>query len=123
MTIDIDTIHLAVGAHASPDDGMCLLEAVAYVVGEPFSDHPECVSTVIAAFGRSWNDCLPAVTARGRPVSTRVCSIDGCATAENARKTHCPAGHAYDGVYRGERICRTCKRLRESARRAKGRAA
>jgi hypothetical protein len=37
---------------------MCLLEAAAYVAGEPWSDSPECVSPVLAAFGRSWNDAL-----------------------------------------------------------------
>ncbi len=37
-------------------------------------------------------------------------------TAQNARKTHCPRGHAYtleNTVYRGKgRWCRTCERLR-----------
>jgi HNH endonuclease len=49
--------------------------------------------------------------------------------AINARKTHCPRGHAYEGdnVYRrpnGARTCRTCKRvqLREfEARRTRTR--
>jgi len=41
--------------------------------------------------------------------------------AENARKTHCPQGHAYApaNTYRssrGERVCRTCKRARDRAR-------
>src|SRR5690606_588012 len=47
------------GAHDTPDDGMCLLEAAAYISGEYHSDHPACVSPVIAAFGRRWNDDLP----------------------------------------------------------------
>jgi hypothetical protein len=37
---------------------MCLLEAVAYLAGEPHSDCPTCVSPVLAAFGRSINDGL-----------------------------------------------------------------
>src|SRR5690606_28601620 len=36
----------------------CLLEAVAYIAGEPWTDHPECVCPVLAAFGRAWNDAL-----------------------------------------------------------------
>lgn len=41
--------------------------------------------------------------------------------AENARKTHCPRGHEYDGVNnRGERVCRTCLRALQQARRARG---
>lgn len=53
------TIDLAKGAHIYPGEGMCLVEAAAWVAGEPFSDHPECVCPVLAVFGRSWNDALP----------------------------------------------------------------
>ena len=35
------------------------MEAVAFVAGEPWSDHPECVCPVIGAFLRAWNDGLP----------------------------------------------------------------
>lgn len=31
----------------------CLLEAVAYVAGEPLSDSPPCVCPVLASFGRA----------------------------------------------------------------------
>jgi hypothetical protein len=55
-------LRLARGSHESPEDGMCLMEAVSYVAGEPFSDHPECASPVIAAFGRYFNDGLEEVT-------------------------------------------------------------
>ena len=37
---------------------MCVMEAVAYVAGEPWSDHPACACPVISAFLRSWNDSL-----------------------------------------------------------------
>ncbi|MFG1376124.1 hypothetical protein [Xanthobacter autotrophicus] len=48
------------GGDHSPNDGaMCAMEAVAYITGEPWSDHPQCVCPVIAAFARSWNDGLP----------------------------------------------------------------
>jgi len=48
------------GSHQPNDSAkMCFMEAAAYIVGEPWSDHPECVSPVIAAFGRTWNDSLP----------------------------------------------------------------
>jgi hypothetical protein len=55
---ELDTIQLAHGKHDTPENGMCLLEAAAYIAGEPFTDHPECVCPVLAAFGRSWNDAL-----------------------------------------------------------------
>jgi hypothetical protein len=50
---------LEVGAHSSPTQGFCAMEAVAYIRRQPHSDHPPCVSPVIAAFMRSWNDGLP----------------------------------------------------------------
>ena len=50
--------HLNHGKHKRPTHGMCLLEAASFLAGEPFSDHPRCVSTTIAAFGRRWNDDL-----------------------------------------------------------------
>jgi hypothetical protein len=55
-------LKLSHGSHEPPNNGLvnaCVMEAVAYVTGEPWSDHPECVSPVIGAFLRSWNDALP----------------------------------------------------------------
>ena len=59
MTIDIDTITLASGAHNPNDTEMCVMEAASLLAGEKWSDHPQCASPVIAAFLRSWNDTLP----------------------------------------------------------------
>ena len=55
----IEAIALAEGAHDDFAQGACVMEAVAYVAREPWSDHPACVCPVIAAFCRSWNDALP----------------------------------------------------------------
>jgi hypothetical protein len=55
--LDLDTLTLEKGAH-KPNDGFCVMEAVAYIAGEPWTDHPACASPVIAAFMRSWNDSL-----------------------------------------------------------------
>ena len=49
---------LYVGKH-KPNSEMCAMEAVAYVAGERWSDHPKCACPVIAAFIRVWNDNLP----------------------------------------------------------------
>jgi hypothetical protein len=57
-TLDLDTLTLQKGAHDSPDAGMCVMEAVAYISGEPFSDHPACASPILSAFLRRWNDDL-----------------------------------------------------------------
>jgi len=37
---------------------MCLLEAVAWISGQKWSDNPEDVCPILAAFGREWNDGL-----------------------------------------------------------------
>jgi hypothetical protein len=50
---------LGVGAHRPNESCWCLLEAAAWVAGEPWSDRPACVSPVLGAFGRSMSDFLP----------------------------------------------------------------
>ncbi len=57
----IEALQLDSGAHDAPNNGLvyaCVMEAVAYVAGDPWSDHPECASPVLGAFLRSWNDSL-----------------------------------------------------------------
>ena len=51
-------ITLLAGKHADEQDGMCVMEAAAWVAGESFTDHPSCVCPVIGAFLRSWNDAI-----------------------------------------------------------------
>ena len=66
----LDTVTFAHGSHQPTDGEMCVMEAVAYITGEPWSDHPQCVSPVIAAFLRNWNDNLlePPRTSLLRPL-------------------------------------------------------
>jgi hypothetical protein len=52
------TVRLSRGAHRSPDQGMCAMELASTLAGEPFSDHPQCVSPVVAAFARVYNDSI-----------------------------------------------------------------
>ena len=56
-----DDLRLDSGSHPPPNGAFeaCVMEAVAYVAGEPWSDSPQCVCPVLASFGRSWNDWLP----------------------------------------------------------------
>src|SRR5690242_12456766 len=54
----IDSVHLDSGAHASFEDGVCVMELASYLAHEPWSDHPACASGVISTFLRSWNDAL-----------------------------------------------------------------
>lgn len=55
---DPASIHLGSGSHPHRDQGMCLLEAVAFVAGERHTDHPVCACPVLAAYGRALNDSL-----------------------------------------------------------------
>ena len=55
--INLEEIKLYSGAH-KPDSKMCAMELAAYIAEEPWSDHPQCVSPIIGAFMRSWNDSL-----------------------------------------------------------------
>ena len=52
----LDSLVLQRGNHTTREEGVCLLEAVAWWAGESHSDHPAGVSPVLAAFGREWND-------------------------------------------------------------------
>src|ERR1700689_3092955 len=58
-------LSLKSGAH-SPDSTFCVMEAVAFVAGEKWSDAPVCACPVISAFLRSWNDSLPNDAERDR---------------------------------------------------------
>src|SRR5690242_426726 len=50
------TVKLARGKHASPEDGVCVMELASMLTGEEFSDHPRSVCPVIGAFLRAYND-------------------------------------------------------------------
>ena len=84
--IDLDALFLASGGHSSPEDGMCIMEATAYFAREPFSDHPKCVSRVIASFCRSWNDSLNDAD-RNRLLKPYVTKVIGTATNDADEQT------------------------------------
>ena len=85
--LDLDTLTLREGKHDSPADGMCFIEAAAYMAGEPFTDRPACVSLVVAAFGRSWNDALPDDATRTRLLGPLVPLTIGTATTAEDEQT------------------------------------
>jgi hypothetical protein len=62
QTLDLETLRLKKGSHEKPEDGMCIMEAVSFIAGEPWSDSPRCASPVISAFLRSYNDSVDDVT-------------------------------------------------------------
>jgi hypothetical protein len=52
------TVRLSKGKHTSPAMGACVMELASMLAGEPFNDHPRCVSRSIGAFLRGYNDVL-----------------------------------------------------------------
>jgi hypothetical protein len=67
---------LAKGSH-DPGAAMCVMEAVAYVAGETWSDAPQCACPVITAFLVSWNDSLPSDAERDRLLKDLIPEIIG----------------------------------------------
>jgi hypothetical protein len=92
MDINLDVLEklgpLKSGSHSGPDAGACILEAVSFVAGEPWSDHPQCVSPVIGAFLRNWNDNLPTDADRERllkPLIPKIMNTRADAATEERR--------------------------------------
>ncbi len=59
MTIDFNKLtifSLKRGAHNNAEEGVCAMEAVAWLEGLPHSDSPECTCPVIASYVRTLND-------------------------------------------------------------------
>ena len=78
--IDIETVVLFRGAHSEPNGefSACVMELSSYIAKEPWSDHPACVSPVLAAFLRSWNDALDDDTRQKlKPYAARVVGTAG----------------------------------------------
>jgi hypothetical protein len=69
---------------------MCVMEMASYVAREPWSDHPECVSPVIATFCRSWNDSLDDETRqRLKPYAFKVVGTNTGPDDEETRAWMC----------------------------------
>lgn len=51
----LPVIVLSAGSH-KPGKEMCVMEAASYIAGEPWTDHPDCVQSMVADMCRSLND-------------------------------------------------------------------
>ena len=58
MVLDLEKLELKKGSHEQNETQMCVMEAVSFIAGEPWSDSPRCASPVIAAFLRTYNDSV-----------------------------------------------------------------
>src|SRR5579862_3687990 len=99
--LDLETLVLKRGSHGASSGEMCVMEAVAYVAGEPWTDSPQCASPVIAAFLRSYNDSVDdEVRQTLKPFIPRLVGTRGSDALEERRslaaadwlvRTHTPA--------------------------------
>lgn len=78
----LDTLTLGSGSHRDLEHGACVMEAVAYVAGEPWTDHPACASPVITAFLLNWNDSLRSNDERDRLIKPLVPLVVGTRTTK-----------------------------------------
>jgi hypothetical protein len=87
-----ERVRLDVGSHDTPGDGACIVELASLVAREPFSDRPDCVCPVIAAFLRGWNDrSAYADRQRLRPYARRIVGSNSSRTVTRWRRDLCLA--------------------------------
>jgi hypothetical protein len=85
---EYEALTLAKGDHPDRSNGLCSMEAAAWLAGETHTDHPACVSPIIAAFVRRWNDDLDD-DARNRlikPLVPKILNTAGDAKLETRRE-------------------------------------
>ncbi len=86
------------GAHSDVEQGMCVMEAVAFVAGEEFSDHPKCACPVTAEFLRSWGDVIPDDESRTRLLKPLVPRLVGSRSSKQVEQRR--ADLVFDWVIR-----------------------
>jgi hypothetical protein len=111
----IPSARLEPGRHRSADDGVCVVELASMVAGERFSDRPDCVCDVIAAFLRTWNDGVSyADRQRLEPYAALVVGTGGFRRISRIRRDIC-LSYAGADLRRGP-LGRVAARLRMRVR-------
>lgn len=57
----LEELWLEAGTHRDPEQGMCAMEAVSWIMGEDHNDHPATVSPIIRHIVVYLNDALPDI--------------------------------------------------------------
>jgi hypothetical protein len=96
VPIDLDAVVLAPGDHDRREDGVDLMELVAWCAGERHSDLPRCASKILGAGFRSWNDDLPDADRQ----QLKVYGPMLVGTAANRQVEQARALMAFDGLAR-----------------------
>jgi hypothetical protein len=87
---DDGPVRLTTGGHSSPREGVCVVELASLIAREEFSDRQRCVSPVIAAFLRGWNDRAPyAERQRLSPYAQRIVGSRGSPRLTRERRDIC----------------------------------
>jgi hypothetical protein len=88
----LDGITLTSGSHERRDEGLCAMEAVAFLAGEPHSDAPACACPILGAFARRLNDARwPTDADRTEAMRPAVLALVGSRSAkatERARRAY-----------------------------------
>jgi hypothetical protein len=63
VKLDLETLKLERGSHGRRSDGVCVMEAVAWLAGEEHTDAPLCACPVITRFAQGLNDRMGERTA------------------------------------------------------------
>jgi hypothetical protein len=112
----IESLRLEPGSHASPGEGVCIVELASILAKERFSDEPECVCDVIGAFLRSWNDRASYVDRqRLRPYAARIVGTRSGRTITHRRRDICLVWSDLAGLDGGP-LSRSLARLRARIR-------
>ena len=89
-SISAQTVRLRRGRHARPEEGACVVELASMLAGERFSDHPRCVSGVVAAFLRGYNDGIGDGARQDLyPLASELVDSAGSSEIEAARLRRC----------------------------------
>ncbi|MBK8583263.1 MAG: hypothetical protein IPL86_16040 [Flavobacteriales bacterium] len=73
------------GEHGIDEEKACVMEAAAYVAGEPWSDAPQCVCPVIGEMMREWNDGIGGVVERTALLGPLISVIVGSASTPDVQ--------------------------------------
>ncbi len=79
---DIEKISLKSGKHGNSEEGMCVMEAVAYIAGEPHSDHPKCADRAITSALIRLNDRMPDDATRDKYLKPIIPQIVGTVSTQ-----------------------------------------
>lgn len=94
QTIDkLDAIILVPWANNERGNKLCVMEAVAWIAGEPHSDRPQCACPIITRFLTNWNDGLPTDEDRDRLLKPLIPLVINTRSTQEAESTRSQMVH------------------------------